>query len=75
MMKMAEVKDIFQRIGKTAQSDGGALELVCVKNGVVTVRVKGNCVGCPVSILGMEGHLKTVLQSEIPEVRKVEIVI
>lgn len=74
-MKTASVKDVIKRVRQTMPAERGSLELIRVRNGVVRVRVKGSCVGCPVSILGMEGNLKTILQYEIPEIKRVEIVI
>ena len=68
-----KVQKIIQEIRPTLQADGGDVELVDVdtKTGIVKLRLKGACAGCPMSQytlkMGIEAHLK----EEIPEVKEV----
>ena len=48
---MAEIKEqVEQALGDirpALQADGGDIELIDVKDGVVQVRLQGACAGCP----------------------------
>ncbi len=66
------VAAVCDKIRPMLQADGGDLELVDVDDeGVVSVRLRGACVGCPSAsvtlTLGVERHLK----EQIPEVKRV----
>jgi Fe-S cluster biogenesis protein NfuA len=67
-----KVAEVLDQIRPSLQADGGDVELVDVEDGVVKVRLKGACAGCPMSQLtlqmGIEAHLKKL----IPEVKRVE---
>ncbi len=72
MIMKAEVEKVLDEVRPQLQADGGDIELVDVEDGVVKVRLKGSCAGCPMSNmtlrLGVERHLK----NKIPGIRKVE---
>lgn len=53
------------------QMDGGDVELVKVEEGLVYVRLKGHCIGCPVSALTLKQGLEVALRQMVPGVRKV----
>ena len=65
------VKAVLEEIRPSLNADGGDVELVEVTDGIVKVRLKGACSGCPMSTmtlkLGIEKHLK----QRIPEVKEV----
>ncbi len=68
-----DVEKALDDIRPALQADGGDIELVGVdEEGVVTVRLRGACAGCPMSQMtlanGVERHLKNV----IPGVARVE---
>ena len=72
------VKD---RVGKALeelrpqlQADGGDIELVQVKNGVVKVKMKGACAGCPMSTMTLQLGVESFLKKKIPEIARVEAV-
>ena len=47
----AAVEAALQQVRPLVESHGGALEVVSVVDGVVSVRMKGTCDGCPSSSL------------------------
>ncbi len=54
------------------RSDGGDVELVGIeKDGVVKVRLKGACGGCPMSQLTLKMGIERILKKEVPEVKEV----
>ncbi|MCK9526678.1 MAG: NifU family protein [Limnochordia bacterium] len=67
------VQEVLDRIRPSLQADGGDVELVGVNSdNVVTVRLTGACVGCPMSELTLKGGIERILKHEIPEVASVE---
>lgn len=67
------VEAVLDRIRPSIQADGGNVELVGIsEDNVVTVRLTGACVGCPMSQLTLKGGIERILKHEIPEVASVE---
>ncbi len=53
---------------------GGDVEFVDFKNGVLKLKLKGACVGCPMSEQTLKQGIEKEIQEKIPEVKKVEAV-
>jgi Fe-S cluster biogenesis protein NfuA len=51
--------------------DGGDIELVGVEDGVVKVRLKGACAGCPASTMTLRLSVEETLKREVPGVTRV----
>ena len=66
-----KVEKVLSKIRPNLQADGGDVELVNVKAGVVTVRLKGACGGCPMAAMTLKNGIERVLKEEIPEVKQV----
>ena len=75
---MADLKErVEQALGgirPLLQRDGGDLELVDVEDGVVKVRLKGACAGCPMAQLTLKRGVEARLKQVVPEVVSVEAV-
>lgn len=56
------------------QADGGDIELVDVEDGIVKVRLKGACAGCPMSTMTVKWGVENYLKKKIPEVARVETI-
>ena len=69
-----QVEKVLEEIRPNLQADGGDIELVDVVDGVVKVRLKGACAGCPMSQMTLAFGVERVLKDRIPEVKKVEAV-
>lgn len=54
--------------------DGGSVEFVEVKDGVVKVKLTGACGGCPMAQLTLAGIVESKLKEKIPGIKKVETV-
>ena len=67
-----EVKAVLDKIRPSLQADGGDVELVAVEGGVVKVRLKGACAGCPMSQMTLKNGIEKLLKREIPDVTAVE---
>lgn len=67
-----KVEKSLGRIRPMLQADGGDVELVDVDDqGVVKVRLKGACGGCPMAIVTLKMGIERALKKEIPEITKV----
>jgi Fe-S cluster biogenesis protein NfuA len=70
-----KVEQALNKIRPALQADGGDVELIEVgENGVVKVRLKGACGGCPMSQLTLKMGIERILKKEVPEVKSVEAV-
>jgi Fe-S cluster biogenesis protein NfuA len=69
-----KVEAALNEIRPGLQADGGDVELVDIEDGVVKVRLKGACAGCPMSQMTLAFGIERVLKERIPEVKKVEAV-
>lgn len=67
-----KVAAVIEKIRPYLQRDGGDIELVDVlEDGVVQVRLKGACQGCPGAQMTLQAGVERTLKEEIPEVTKV----
>ena len=65
------VKKVLEQIRPSLQADGGDVELVGVKDGVVSVRLTGACGGCPMATMTLKAGIERILKSKLPEVKEV----
>ena len=70
-----KVEMALNKIRPALQADGGDVELVDVgADGLVKVRLKGACGGCPMSQMTLKMGIERILKKEVPEVTGVESV-
>jgi Fe-S cluster biogenesis protein NfuA len=67
-----KVQEAIDKIRPMLQRDGGDVELVGVSEGIVTVRLKGACAGCPMSQMTLKNGIEKFLKKEIPEIVSVQ---
>jgi Fe-S cluster biogenesis protein NfuA len=67
-----KVQAALNKVRPMLQADGGDVELVDVKDGIVTVRLQGACGGCPMSQMTLKNGIERILKQEIPEIVAVE---
>lgn len=71
-IKMKEkIEAALDRIRPYLQRDGGDVELVAVEDGVVKVRLKGACSGCPMATMTLKHGIERILKQMVPEVKEV----
>ena len=66
-----KVESALNRIRPALQADGGDVELVDVKDGVVSVRLTGGCGCCSMSAVTLKHGVERVVRQEVPEVKEV----
>jgi Fe-S cluster biogenesis protein NfuA len=70
-----KVETALQEIRPALQADGGDVELIDVtEDGIVKVKLKGACGGCPMAQLTLKQGIERLLKDSIPEVKSVESV-
>jgi Fe-S cluster biogenesis protein NfuA len=68
-----QVQAIIDEIRPNLQADGGDIELVdLTTDGIVRVRLKGACSGCPGAAMTLKMGVERLLKHRLPEVKGVE---
>lgn len=71
----AEIEKVIQDMRPALRADGGDIELIDVnQEGVVKVRLKGSCLGCPMAQMTLKMGVEQYLKKRIPGVKRVEAV-
>ncbi len=73
-MLRERVEDVLGKVRVGLKKEGGDIELIDVKDGVVYVKLKGACGTCPMSTLTMKNWVESSIKKEIPEVTSVQAV-
>lgn len=70
------IKDIIDvidaEIAPMLISDGGNIDFVDYKDGIVQVRLQGACRSCPMASITLQNVVERILQNNIPEIALVE---
>ncbi len=69
---MASVEAALQQVRPLVESHGGALEVVSVVDGVVSIRMKGTCDGCPSSSATLTFGVEQALRDNWIHFRRLE---
>jgi Fe-S cluster biogenesis protein NfuA len=73
MADIEKVKQVLETVRPYLQMDGGDVEFVAMNDeGVVTVKLKGACAGCPGATRTLKLGIERKLMEECPEVKSVE---
>ena len=71
-MANENIEKALTKIRAALQQDGGDIELVSFADGVVKVRLKGACAGCPMSQMTLANFVERELKKAAPEIKRVE---
>ena len=75
---MSIKEDVKRALDKTRpmlRMDGGDVELVDVTDdGIVKVRLKGACMGCPMATLTLRATIEKIIKSDVPGIKAVKAV-
>jgi len=66
------VEKALEELRPQLQADGGDIELLGVESGIVKVRMKGACAGCPMSTMTLKMGVEQYLKKNIPEIVRVD---
>ena len=66
-----KIEEVLNKIRPALKADGGDVELVDFKDGVVSVKLTGHCAGCPMSTMTLKNGIERVLKEQISDVKQV----
>jgi Fe-S cluster biogenesis protein NfuA len=66
-----KIEAALKQIRPALLADGGDVQLIDVKDGVVKVKLTGACSGCPMASMTLKGGIERVLKEKVPEVKEV----
>jgi Fe-S cluster biogenesis protein NfuA len=66
-----KVQTVLDNIRPSLRADGGDVELVDVKDGIVSVKLKGACAGCPMSTMTLKNGIERILKQELSDIKEV----
>jgi Fe-S cluster biogenesis protein NfuA len=67
-----QIEKAIDELRETFRADGGDIELVGYKDGVVTVRLVGACASCPMASLSLAFGVEKQLKERFPAIKRVE---
>lgn len=71
-VRKAVEKVIEEKVRPKLASHGGDIELIDVKDGVVTVKLRGTCMGCPMAMMTLKYGVEQELRAVVPQIKRVE---
>lgn len=72
METVQKIKDVLEKTRFILQQDGGDIEFVDFKDGIVYVKMQGACVGCSAINVTLYDGIESILIAEVPEVIGIE---
>jgi len=66
---VARVLEVLDEVRPMVQSDGGDIELLDVQGDIVSVKLTGNCIGCPSSQATLKQGIERRLLQRIPQIK------
>jgi Fe-S cluster biogenesis protein NfuA len=66
-----KVEAALEKVRPVLLADGGDVQLIDVKDGVVTLKLTGACGDCPMATMTLKGGIERVLKEQVPEVKEV----
>ncbi|HZV07023.1 MAG TPA: NifU family protein [Gemmataceae bacterium] len=69
----ARVRQALEEVRPALRSHGGDVELLEVREGIVRLRLQGNCHGCPSSAATMRQTVEEAILGKAPDAVKVEV--
>ena len=69
-----EVAKALEKVRPALQADGGDVELIDVRDGIVSVKLTGACGGCPMSQMTLKQGIERAIREAVPGIKAVESV-
>jgi len=67
-----KIQAVLDEIRPALQADGGDVEFIDYNDGIVSVRMRGACGTCPMSVMTLKQGIEARMKERIPEVIAVE---
>lgn len=69
-----KIKEVLEEVRPSLKRDGGDVEFVRYDDGIVELKLKGACAGCPLSQLTIKSYIEVLLKDKISEIKEVKAV-
>jgi len=69
---VSQINDILDDVRPGIQMDGGDVALKSFKDGIVILKIKGACVGCPMAQMTFEHGIGSLIRDKIKQVKQVK---
>jgi len=66
-----QVEQMLDQVRPGIQADGGDVELKSIKDGIVTLKIKGACIGCPMAQLTFNEGVGNMIKEKIKDIKEV----
>lgn len=67
------IRRALEQVRPALRSHGGNVELLALRDGIVHLRLEGNCHGCPSSAATMKMTIEEAIFANAPEVASIEV--
>ena len=74
MMLRQKVEEVLEKIREGLKAEGGDIEIVDLKDGVLIVRLTGACKECLMSQMTLKNFVEKNIMREVPEIKEVRSV-
>ncbi|MBF0564984.1 MAG: NifU family protein [Nitrospirae bacterium] len=74
MMEADEISSVIERVRQGLKAEGGDIEVIDVKDGVMYVRLKGSCESCPMAGLTMRTWVEKTIKEAMPSIKSVKAI-
>ncbi len=68
---LSRIEEVIAEMRPNIQMDGGDIEFVSFNDGVVSLRLLGACVSCPLSLYTLKLGIEERLKEQVPDVVEV----
>ncbi len=65
------IEKILAEVRPGLQMDGGDVALKSIKGGVVELKIKGACHGCPMAAMTFDQGVGELIKQKIPQIKEV----
>ena len=72
--ELKTIKEIIEMIRYYIQADGGDLFFISYEDGIVTLKITGNCVGCNIQDVTYKDGLLQILKLDLPSIKDVVLI-
>ncbi len=69
-----KIEQALAKVRPYLQADGGDVEFVDFVDGIVKVRLRGACSGCPGAVMTLKMGVERVIRESVPDIKGVEAV-
>lgn len=66
-----KIEEALDFIRPALMADGGDVELIDVNDGMVKLRLKGACGGCPMASMTLKNMVERTIKDRVPEIKEV----